>query len=170
MIINITKGKLLKGDKIEVEYSKQSDIKNKPTHVSEECSNPPHADLRKAFSNLAVHAALLGEFIAPVMIRDIEDVNPDLVSDYTVTGFTITGKDETEGVIISAQKKLKSGKTLGFNTPTTRFESEGDGAYEFIDDLATCIDFCKSELKEYLNGKYAPDPQLQMALNEDQSR
>lgn len=164
-MITILKGKLLKGDRVEIEYTSQDNVNAKPVSGTLSSDNPPRSELKSSFGNLAIHAALLGEFIAPVMVPDIDNVNPDLVKDYTVTGFTITGKDDNEGVILSAQKKLKNDKSLGFNTPITRFQDESPNAYTFIDDLIDCIDDCRAAMKEYLSGKYAADPQQALPFN-----
>ncbi len=55
---------------------------------------------------------------------------------------------------------------MGFNTPLIKIsepdmESENgkEPEYKFADELADCLDDCKKELTEYLNGKVAPDPQ-----------
>lgn len=157
--IIITKGKLLKGDKIEVEYTKQESNTSKPAQCSEQHSDPPHDDLKKAFAALSIHAALLGEFVATTAVKDIQNPEAKLFKDFTVTGFTITGADDDEGVILTAHKTLKSGKTLGFNTPVTRFEDSGNTAYAFSNKLSDAIDECKDRLRDYLNGTFAPDPQ-----------
>ncbi len=162
--ITITKGKLLKGDKIEVEYTKQENSASKPAKCSEEHVDPPHDDLKTAFAALAIHAALLGEFVAISAVKDISKPDAKHSKDFTVTGFTITGGDDDEGVILTAHKTLRSGKSLGFNTPIIRFEDESNTAYPFMEQLETAINECKDQLREYLNGKYAPDPQQKLDL------
>jgi hypothetical protein len=155
----IIKGKLLKGDKVEISYKKQESNISKPVGCSEENPNPPRKELKEAFAALAIHAALLGEFVSTALVPDFDNVNQELIKDFTVTGFTITGSEEDEGVIITAHKKLKNGKSLGFNTPTTRFSDESENVYPFMDQLIECVDNCKEMLTKHLNGEYGDDPQ-----------
>lgn len=165
MSIEINKGKLLKnGEIIEVAFTKQNVKQNsKPAKCNEEHHDPPHPDLKKAFSSLNIHAALIGEFISPLSFADINNVDAELYKDFKVTGFTLVGEDLEQGVILSARKTLKTGKTMGFNTPVQHFEDPSDNPYLFCDDLSECIDNCKKELTKYLEeGKFAPDPQIDM--------
>lgn len=163
--ITITKGKLLKGDKIEVDYTKKDSSDSKPAKCSEEHSDPPTKGFRDAFGSLAVHAALIGEFIPLTSISDINEPDPEVIKDFNVSGFTVVGEDDDEGVILTAQKTLKTGKIVGFNTPTIRFNDASDNAYPHLDELATCVTECKTQLRKYLNGEHAEDPQLKMELN-----
>ncbi len=167
--IEIKKGKLLKGDIIQVEYLKSDGTDAKPAECSEKHLHPPHEDLKKAFVSLSVHAALTGEFISSSLIGDIKKPDTELVENFNVTGFTIVGEDEDEGVILSARKTLKTGKTMGFNTPKILLEDESETAYQFAKDLALCIADCKDQLTEYLNGKFAPDPQGTLFLDENKN-
>lgn len=154
--ITITNGKILKGDKVSIEYLKPPVNGNKPAKVSEEHSDPPHPDLKNAFKTLNLHAAMIGEFIEPrtIEVTNLDDADENLAADYHVSGFTIVGEDLTEGVILSAQKKLKTGRTMGFNTPIQLFQDPLVDPYPWGDHLKICIDACKSELAEYLDGKF----------------
>lgn len=167
MSIEINKGKLLKNDIVEVSFIKQ-DLKkgSKPAKCNEEHADPPHADLRKGFKSLNIHAAMIGEFVSPMKVSDIENVDEALAKDFNVTGFTLVGEDLEAGVILSARKTLKTGKTMGFNTPVQHFEDPSENPYPFCDNLVECIDTCKSELTKYLEGKFAPDPQISMFTEE----
>lgn len=162
--IEITKGKMLKGDIISIEYLKK-DGDSKPAECSEKHSDPPRKEFKDAFGSLAIHAALLGEFIALTSVDVINDLDMEIVKDYNCSGFTVVASgEEDEGIILTAQKTLKNGKILGFNTPTTRFNDESDTAYPYLDELAESIDTCKFEIREYLSGKHAVDPQLKLEL------
>jgi hypothetical protein len=158
MSITITKGKLLKGDKVEADYIKKG-RDGKPAKCSQECSSPPHKDLKIAFANLAVHAAVIGFFIPASNIKDISAPDNAELENFTVTGFSMVGAEGAEGVILTAHKKLPNGKVLPFNTPITRFGDQSEHAYTFIDDLLESVEACRSEIKSYLTGKFAEDTQ-----------
>lgn len=157
--IEIVKGKLLK-EKIIIEYTKQDSLEEKPAHCTYEHTAPPRKQLRNAFASLAIHCALLGEFITLTAVDEILEPDPELTKDFNVSGFTLVAPgDDDEGVILTAQKTLKSGKILGFNTPIIRFGDESENSYPYLDDLSEDIDLCKREMKLYLEGTHEVDPQ-----------
>ncbi len=156
--IIITKGKLLKGDKVVCFYNKQDSLDTKPTECEETHHETPHQDLRNAFAKLAIHSALIGEFVSYAMVPDINNTPPKLFEGFVVTGFTRTLGDD-EGVMLSAYKTLRSGKILQFNTPLTRYEDGGEHAYKYMDKLIEDVSTCENELVQYLNGKNGPDAQ-----------
>lgn len=163
--IIITKGKLLKGDKVEIEYQQKHSSTAKPANCSYEQDETPRIELKKAFSNLAIHAALLGEFIPLKSIKKIDAPDPELVKDFNASGFTISAsKKGDEGLILTAQKTLSSGRTLGFNTPVIRLDDESENAYPFSKELSAAVDVCKDELTQYLNGVRGEDPQGKLQL------
>ena len=114
--ITFHNGKVLKGDIVKISYSEQRNSKSKPSKHEVECKDTPHPDLKKAFAGLAIHAALLGEFVAIAQVKDIKQVDPELIKDYNASGFSISGNDQ-DLVILTAQKTLRSGKAMNFNTP-----------------------------------------------------
>lgn len=144
--ITILKAKLLKGDKVEIEFTSRPSAEAKPKTCSEESENAPRPSFRKSFDALAVHAALSGEFIPESSIEDIKTVNPELIKDFTVTGFSLSeSKKNGEGVILTGHKTLSSGKILGFNSPIIRFDDDSENAYPHIEELELAIATCKDE-------------------------
>lgn len=121
---------------------------------------PIHDDLREAFQNLIPHFAFICEEINESVCRQaINDIKKGIVYDlgmdplykYDVTGFTL-GKD-SEGVTISGNKSLESGKSININTPFIKWE---DVDYPFMKELLESVDLLKSEVYEYIEGKRAP--------------
>lgn len=163
--VKIQKGKILKGPEISVEYTEiKVDGHNANCTFSRKVE--PHPDLAAAFKGLAIHAAFLGEFIPTKDVANLDSVDVKLIEPFTVTGFSNTGGEDNPGVMLYAQRRLSSGKRLGFNTPNIRFAEQGDSAYPFMDDLEAAIKKCEEEMQQFLNGKVAPDPQGQLALPE----
>lgn len=139
--IEITKGKMLKDGKVvEIEFTKRSSEEGKPAKCSEEHTDLPHDDLKKAFAALAAHAAICGGFISGAKVKSIEKMAAEDIASFSVTGFTITG--DNEGVIISAHKSHSLGST-GFNTPNIRFNADGDKAYAFAEELQAAVEECQ---------------------------
>lgn len=160
--IEILKGKILKGDKVEIEYTRRDNLEEKPARCTYEHTAPPRQQLKKAFACLSVHAALLGEFIPLTSIEEILEPDPELIKDFNVSGFTIIGSDDNEGVILTAQKTLKSGKILGLNIPIIRFNDESENSYPHLQELSDAVDMCKDEMSLYLAGSHAPNPQQEL--------
>jgi hypothetical protein len=155
--ITILKGKVLKGDRVEVVLQKVTGAKNKPASCSEEHFEPPHPDLTNAIKKLTVHAILLGEFLPVSKIKSLEDIEEDTLNGFHVSGFTINKDDE--GVTLSAQKQLKSGKMMGFNTPFVVFGDDSENAYKFTKELEIAVAECRDEFEAYLGGKFKDDSQ-----------
>lgn len=159
-MIVITKAKMLKDDKIEVSFIRRN--KNmKDSSVNEEHKDPAHKDLADAFAGLRIHAGLISEYLKPKQVKDIKNPDPELTEAFNVTGYTLVGGDEDPGVILTATKVLSTGRVLMFNTPTVKLQpADKSAAYEYYEDLERSIDRCNTEMKEYLNGKHAPDNQM----------
>jgi hypothetical protein len=168
--ITITKAKLLKGDKLEIEFTRLDKGDEKPTECFEKHTSPPKDSLRDAFAALSVHAAIINEFIVVKDNKEFENIDTskhaEQLKKFTTTGITIhhPGEDE-EGVTLTAYKELKSGKIFVFNTNMIVFTAEGENAYPYVEDLMSCVDACRDEVTEYLNGNYKPDPQIKLELN-----
>jgi len=161
--IEITKGKMLKDGKVvEIEFTKRSSDESKPAKCSEEHTDLPHDDLKRAFAALAPHAAICGGFISSAKLKSIEKMSAEDVASFSVTGCTVVG--DNEGVIISAHKSHNLGST-GFNTPIIRFNAEGEKAYAFAEELELAVSKWKEEMNLYLGGKFWEDPQMKLELN-----
>lgn len=122
--------------------------------------NLPHEDLNKALQVLAFHAVMIAEQLPPNTKNPQEH---ELLKGITVTGFSIGGSDEHEGVTLIAQRALKSGQVLNFIAPFTKWESD----YKYVADLEPEMQVVLQECNNYLNGKYAPSPQLELELEPD---
>lgn len=163
--ITIIKGKLLKGDKVEIEFLKQDSADESPVECFEKSSAIPKPEFKKAFADLAIHAALICEFIPLSSVKKIQNPDPEIIKDFNVSSFKIVAHEaEDEGIILTGQKTLRSGKKVGFNTPIIRFNDESETAYEHIDILDKAIDTCKDEIRKYLNGEHEADPQGKLDL------
>lgn len=120
-------------------------------------SYPPHKDLLEAFGILRKHLVCLCDLREADLIHaegDMELFDHEKLDKFTVTSFTIGGYDEYEGVVITGQKRLKSGKVLNLNTPFSLWMDEND-PYEYEDCLYNDVARCIFEVEEYLNGKTA---------------
>lgn len=157
--IHIVKAKITNAYTIDCAYIDQN--KERKTKNACESDAIAHDDLRGAFKLLRVHLAFMCDLREAVNLNFDEyleeqmRVQPktyvDPLEKITVTGFTISGGEDGEGIVITGTKQIGM-KVLNLNTPFTRFE---DLDYPYTAELQQSILFCCDEIKEYLNGKAA---------------
>lgn len=153
--ITIIKVKLIKeGEKLEVAFKETGALKSL---VDKVCESRVHPDLKNAVDALAVHFAILSDYITVKRARDKEELEK-----FVMIGYSIGGKEEEEGITITGQRKTSYGKKLTLNTPFLLLESSGE-TYSLIGDLNSKIKTIEDEVLKYLTeGKKAPDPQTSM--------
>ena len=160
-MITITKAKVLK-ESVYVEFLK-TQVDRQPSEHKDTYKDLPHEDLRNAFNDLSVHAALLFELISSDEIKNISSPEHSILAVLTVTGFSFSGDDKNM-VVLTGQKTFKNGKVGHFNTPVLNLED--DEGYAFTLDLSEKLDAAREEVIKYLGGKAAADPQLSMDFEE----
>jgi hypothetical protein len=114
-------------------------------HKNISCDQLVHDDLVKAFAKLKSHLVIIcdlreGDGLEPGKF------DPELqLTNFKVTGFTIGGEDDHQGVTLTGQKELSGGKILNLNSPFTKYLDEND-KYEYGHDLAVDIQACVYEI------------------------
>ncbi len=111
-----------------------------------------HADLKIALSALKAHLIIICEQPEAGQVDDIYNAAGYAFDNYEVTGYTIGGSDENEGVTIIGKKLLKTGQVLNLIAPFTKYEDE-DG-YKYGNALSQEIMGCDHEVLAYLDGKW----------------
>ena len=142
---------------MEVDY-RGKDPNNNEIETTDEVvrksSQVVHADLKETLNRLRIHMVCICEQPEAGLLNDknIFDFDPDQLENYEITGYSISGYDESRGVVITGKKLLKTGMVLNINTPFTKFEDE-DG-YKYGGALASDIEACNYEVEAHLNGKW----------------
>lgn len=164
MNISIKKASIKSG--MFLSYSYDLTEKDVTNNINTSSDAPVHDDLKIAFRNLIpLFCHICEEISNDELVKDAL-VNPEIhlqvdedneegkypFLKYNVTGFTIGGKDENEGVTITGYKLLDSGGIVNFNTPFRKFESD----YVFASYLSSGIEVAKKEVFAYMQGKQAP--------------
>lgn len=173
MEIEIKSAKVTKKEHLTCTYiRKESKVKEggeaftKETNVTEDDNKTEiHPDLKKAFAALVPHLVLLCEFSS---VKSLDKLTEAETEPFTVTSYSIGGKDdENTGIVLTGQKKLKTGKVMVFNTPFTRFEEDEKSGYRFVDDLQTKLGILNDEIEKFLfEGKQADPAQRSLAFPE----
>lgn len=137
--------------------AKENEVENK---IKQDSDAPIHDDLERSFDNLIPHFIIITEEsevtekIRNVITRDPDEdfiLPEDIEKKYKVTGISITGSEDNEGVVISGMKFLKTGKSVSFSTPDKKFDDE---EYEFSQELYDAVEHLKNEVLEYMDGKH----------------
>jgi len=163
----IKKMKLVKKEFITLSYSR-IEADGSTTNVNEDHKAPVHNDLKSKFQSLSVHLALLCDYLSTRQIKDINAYDPELVSNFFVTGVSIGGNDDDEGIVLTGYKITRSDKAVILNTPFARIEEVQETKYRYMDDLTGKVDELQKEIELYLGGKRGPDPQGSLEFPEDE--
>lgn len=164
MHIEIKKAKIKR--KIFLAYEYKQTVEGTQNEISTSSNAPIHPDLEEKFNALAPHFAFLTEEITKTEAKTIiekgdEDALEELLKKFRVTGLSISDSGGEEGVVITGNKTLETGKVVNFNTPFTKYYDDMDG-YEYGEQLSEVVDALKSEVLEYMDGKQAQSNQLEM--------
>lgn len=124
-----------------------------------------HEDFLLAFASLAPHLAIIAEtnlsdaaehkFTRERLELENDEIDQKLIGNLEqiiVTGVAFGGSDESEGVVIIGQRKLKSGKVLNITSPFIKLDGED---YDYTPELIGCLGSVEKEMYEYMAGKVA---------------
>jgi hypothetical protein len=119
-----------------------------------------HKDLIDAMTRLSVHAALMTGQLNPGDISDVENPAEILVQPFTAKSWSISGADNTQAIIISANRQLADKKVFNFNTPRYLLNANEESRYYAMDDVLKWVNRTKQEALAFLDGtKVGTDPQ-----------
>lgn len=146
-------------DKIDISFVRTMPDQKKATGT-ESFKTIPHKDFVAAFEKCTTHLAVIGEFV---------DHDETDLEEFHFSGFSIGGKDEDPGIILTGHKILSTKKALIFNTPFTKFVDTEKLQYEFMEGLRVCIAELTTEALLYVQGKKrGDDPQRSLFDEEPQ--
>jgi hypothetical protein len=110
--MQITKVKLIKGgDAVELTVIRLDDNK-KPFKCDEEHPSPVHVDFKAAMKGLAIHFAILTDYVKPKQVKDINKYDVDLIAGFEVTSYSIKGDSEDKGITLTGYKRKDNGKCV----------------------------------------------------------
>lgn len=123
--------------------------------VTVEGKNLITKDLTNTFVKLVPHLCFLCEQKEAAHIDRIDELPDDMFKVLEVSGYSVGGSDDSEGVTLTGKRFLKSKKILNLNSPFTQFNNENED-YSYSFDLQQVIEECSYEVEQYLfNKKWA---------------
>ncbi len=139
---------------------------NLPGNTTNKCSVksevPVHSDMVDAFNDLNIHLAVICEEVESkgYSLGELQAIKKtaDKIEKFTVVSFKLEGNEDDPQVTLIGTKTLKSGDLLKLETPKTKL----DASYPYAHELSATLDWCVKEIEEYMNGKRAPEQQLDM--------
>jgi hypothetical protein len=160
--IDIEKFKLVSSNEVKIQYVesvKDNEGNSVNVDITETRRYFVHPDLQLALSKLVPH------LIAICELNDYYSVieNPSLQVGFEVSGVSFGGKDEYRGAVIVGKKTLKSERVLNLVSPFCGFQSENP-FYEHESEFYSDCSNLQKEIILYIQGKHAPNPQLELPL------
>ncbi len=158
--MEITKLRLLKlknGNGLELSYEKPGPQGDKIAVAGETHTALIHNDFYNAVQALTPHLAMMAFHVKESEVEDIAMPDPAKFKDFTVGSYSISGKEEKRGIIISGTLR-KAGKAHNFNTPFYRFQEPESARYGFMDDLEAKLRVLDSMVGPYLEGTQRGEP------------
>lgn len=162
MEIEIKKVKLDAQNRPLIIYYKLVDGKKSGRLVMDEAP-VAHDDLVNAIAKLAPHYSIMSGYVAATKIKDIDKFAEPVVETFHPNGFSIGGKDEDQGIVITGNHDMEGTSPINLNTPFRRFNQD-EGRYKFMDQLILLVTYAKEEAKLYIDGKIKKDPQLELQM------
>lgn len=162
----INKAKLAKNGGIEVEFTITETFYENDEVVLETSGESTyaghklaHPDAIHAFDLLRGHLAIICDQ-REAFEKTLEDLDDDelTIDKFKVTGYSIGGTGDNEGVSLTGNKKIRRGQVLNLTAPFTKFMDEND-PYEYGHELSATILHASEEVIKYLDGKIAPSAQ-----------
>lgn len=167
MELQIKKVKIDKKGIPEIDYVEVREDGKNP-NIAHEGKGTAHDDLINAVRELAPHYALITGYAAFNKGLKLDSLKAG-VDNFKVSGYSIGGQDEDEGITIMGHIIVPwSGKAVIINSPFQRFgEEEGNKAYyKFIDRLAEVVEKIVEEAILYIGGKFKPEAQQELVFPE----
>ena len=161
--MNIIKAKITKENTLMAVFKNE----NEDT-VTIEGKNLVHKDMKAAFDDLIPHLAFLCEQKEADGKESLDELSEDIFSTFEVSGYSIGGSDESEGVTLVGKRFLKTKKVLNLIAPFTMFNNENE-EYEHAFDLQQAIEACKYEVEQYLTAKKWAVVQQELPFDENTS-
>ncbi|MCA6513910.1 MAG: hypothetical protein IM569_13730 [Chitinophagaceae bacterium] len=170
----IKKSKLNSVGYLEVEFEQKVVSEENETftiEAAQKCTWSPHNDLLVKLDALKPHLAVLCEQVENMLEITSYEVSFEaphpILAKLKVTGFTIGGSDEHEGVTLIGRRVLAGNRVLNLVSPFAKWEDEHNG-YEHSYELAVLINDLQGEVRLYLEGKKAPAVQLSLEFENNE--
>lgn len=144
-----------------IEMTEKMEDGSERIHSSIKCDQLVHTDFITAMQRLKIHLVKLC-YLQEGKDMAIESFDQALhLVSFSISGISVGGSDENEGVTITGQQTLPNGKILNLNSPFTKYAGDSED-YAFGEDLALDVAALLHEADLYLNhGKYAAkEPEL----------
>lgn len=160
---DIKKIKMITTSEFKIEYDEVlKDENDKPVilEISKVMRFEAHEDLLNALNKMTIHLSALCEFHE----YHIANEAPILLEKFETTGISWGGNGEYCGVTIVGKKQLKENRVLNLVSPFCMFQNE-NSFYDCDFLLEKDASLLQIEILAYLDGKYAPNKQLELALD-----
>ena len=112
--------------------------------VTIEGKNLVTKDLLQTFNALVPHITFLCEQREAYRLERMDELPNEIYTNLDVTGFSVGGSADSEGVTLIGKRFLGTKKVLNLCAPFTMFESENE-EYTYAFELKEAIEACSLE-------------------------
>lgn len=136
-----------------------ADDKNKklPKAIEDTFRIPVHKKFKTALHKLAVHAAILSNYIDIGDIKKVSDIPAELYADFNVTSVHFKYGKKGDSIQINATCRTFRDKAHNFTTPLEYLEMDEETAYQFQDDLLKIRQNIFDRIDNYMSGEERGD-------------
>lgn len=124
-----------------------------PKEMEDVFKAPVHKKLKTALQKLAVHAAILADYIDISKCKKVSDIDAELFATFNVTSVHFKYGKKGDSVQINATCKTFREKAFNFTTPIEYLDSDSESAYEFADDLLKIRENIFQRIDSYMSGE-----------------
>lgn len=149
---NDIKKAVIRKDRLNVNFNERFLEANYTNSIAKNCDQIIHSDLKEAFNKLKLHLVVLCEQPEADKIMKMSFTSPgyhETLSNYIITGYAHDSNDGVDGVTISGEKLLQSGKVVDLKIFTDLTEE----SYKYAEELKIDILSCDEEVDQYLFGE-----------------
>lgn len=128
-----------------------------PKEMEDIFKAPVHKKLKVALQKLAVHAAVLADYIDISKCKKVSDIDAELFATFNVTSVHFKYGKKGDSIQINATCKTFREKAFNFTTPIEYLDADSESAYEFADDLLKIRENIFQRIDLYMSGEERGD-------------
>lgn len=125
---------------------------NMPREMADTFKIPVHKKMKDAIQKLAVHAAMIVNYIDATKYKKSSDVEADLYAEFNVTSVHFKYGKKGDSMLINCTYRTPLEQAFNFTTPNIYLMLESENSYKFNSDLVKIRQNIFAKIGAYLAG------------------
>lgn len=167
--VKIYKVHIHEDDALRVEWKTSKEDTQKQDEYNVKFHNIMHADLKTIFKKLAVHIALVTEYVEQPQIKANNIKEPydtqsghALFAPFECRHYSRNWSEAREGIVLSGVRRLKSKRVVSLSTPFLEMDP-AKCDYPYIELLLNIVTEFEDEVFKYITGEKFAVRQLELS-------